>query len=174
MARSVGADFRPRLLSPCPPRFPRVNARPDFFMETIQSILASRLTAAAGDTGGIAVTVHAAQDMRFGDYQSNIAMQLAKPRRANPRAVATEIIAQLKVDDLCETPEIAGAGFINFRLKPSAVVAHFAALAHDERLGVPPVTPRRIVIDFSSPNVAKPMHVGHMRTRAFGADLRPD
>ena len=98
-------------------------------METIQSILASRLAAAAGDTGGIAVTVHAAQDMRFGDYQSNIAMQLAKPRRANPRAVATEIIAQLKVDDLCETPEIAGAGFINFRLKPAALTAHFSALA---------------------------------------------
>ncbi|MEO6741274.1 MAG: arginine--tRNA ligase, partial [Chthoniobacteraceae bacterium] len=88
-------------------------------METIQSILASRLAAAAGDTGGIAVTVQSAQDARFGDYQSNIAMQLAKPRRANPRQLATEIIARVQVDDMCEAPEIAGAGFINFRLKPA-------------------------------------------------------
>ena len=140
-------------------------------METIQSILASRLTAAAGDTGGIAVTVQSAQDTRFGDYQSNVAMQLAKPRRANPRQLATEIIAKLQVDDLCETPEIAGAGFINFRLKPATISAHLSALAADDRLGTPLVAARRLVVDFSSPNVAKPMHVGHIRSTILGDSL---
>jgi arginyl-tRNA synthetase len=140
-------------------------------METIQSILASRLAAAVGDTGGIAVTVQSAQDTRFGDYQSNVAMQLAKPRRANPRQLATEIIAKLKVDDLCETPEIAGAGFINFRLKPATISAHLSALAADVRLGTPLVAARRLVVDFSSPNVAKPMHVGHIRSTILGDSL---
>ncbi len=140
-------------------------------METIQSILASRLASAAGDTGGIGVTVQSAQDTRFGDYQSNIAMQLAKPRRANPRQVATEIIARLQVDDVCEKPEIAGAGFINFRLKPATISAHLSALSADDRLGVPHVAPRRLVVDFSSPNVAKPMHVGHIRSTILGDSL---
>ena len=142
-----------------------------FFMDTIQSILASRLTAAAGDTDGIAVTVQTAQDTRFGDYQSNVAMQLAKPRRANPRQLATEIIAKLQVDDLCEPPEIAGAGFINFRLKPATISAHLSALAADDRLGTPLVAARRLVVDFSSPNVAKPMHVGHIRSTILGDSL---
>ena len=111
-------------------------------METIQAILESKLRPAAGDTGGLPVTVQAAQDTRFGDYQTNIAMQLAKARKANPRAIAQEIIARLDVAEISETPEIAGAGFINFRIKSGALAAHFASLANDPRLGVPQIAPR--------------------------------
>jgi arginyl-tRNA synthetase len=110
-------------------------------------------------------------DLRFGDYQSNAAMVLAKQRKTNPRALAQAIIDQLDLGGLA-TAEIAGPGFLNFRVLPAAYAARAAALLKDERLGVPAIGEgRTVVVDFSGPNVAKPMHVGHIRSTIIGDSL---
>src|SRR5262245_24673907 len=134
-------------------------------METFQRILARKLSAALtedGWQGGVEVTP--ATDPRFGDYQTNIALVLGKQRGENPRVFAEQIIKRLDVSDICLPPKVAGAGFINFVLRPEAVAERATALLQDPRLGVPEAATRhRIVIDFGSPNVAKPMHIGHIR-----------
>jgi len=130
-------------------------------METFQTLLGRKLSAALAAAGlPNAGELTQATDARFGDYQTNAALILAKQRGENPRDLAQRILDHLEVSDLCDQPQIAGAGFLNFTLRPEAVAAKTKELLKDDRLGVPQTTsPRRIVIDFGSPNVAKPMHV---------------
>jgi len=142
-------------------------------METFQAQLTRKLLDALSSAGlPFAGEVTPATDPRFGDYQSNAAMVLAKQCGENPRKIGENIISKLDVAEISEPPSFAGAGFINFTLKRAAVEEKIAELLGDERLGVATdSSPKKIVVDFGSPNVAKPMHVGHIRSTFLGDAL---
>jgi arginyl-tRNA synthetase len=125
-----------------------------------------------GHTAEMIEMVRPSQDAKFGDYQANCAMPLAKLLGRPPREVAAQIVAALDVADICEPPDIAGPGFINLRLRTDWLVREVERAIDDPRLGVAPVTePQTYIVDFSAPNVAKPMHVGHIRSTVIGDSL---
>jgi len=139
-------------------------------------IIEQRLQQAVGavlpDADLANVLVRPCPDPKFGDYQTNALMALAKARKLNPRQLAADVVAKLDVADSCQPVEVAGAGFLNFRLKPEALVQTLQSAARGEHLFFEPVLrPRTVVVDFSSPNVAKPMHVGHIRSTILGDSL---
>ncbi|QKD82433.1 arginine--tRNA ligase [Thermoleptolyngbya sichuanensis A183] len=139
----------------------------------LRSRLEAALVAAFGpDLADADPVLVPASNPKFGDYQANGAMGLAKRLGMAPKAIASQLLDHLDVSDLCDPPEVAGPGFINLRLKPEYLEAQLKAIQANPRLGVAPVAnPKRVIVDYPSPNIAKEMHVGHLRPCVIGDAL---
>src|SRR5579875_3131841 len=127
----------------------------------------SALAAAFGD--GYASADPLIRSSSFADFQSNAALPLAKKLGRAPRDVAAEIVSHLDVSDISAEPTVSGPGFVNFTLRPEWIAEATTSLLHDPRLGTPLAgAPQTVIVEYSSPNIAKEMHVGHLRSTIVG------
>jgi arginyl-tRNA synthetase len=138
--------------------------------EELKVKLQEALSAAFGtEYAGVDPILVSASNPKFGDYQANVALSLAKQLGQQPRAIAQQIVDKLDVSDICKTPEVAGPGFINLKLKTEYLEGQLKAIQTDPRLGIAPTkNPKRVIVDYPSPNIAKEMHVGHLRPAVIG------
>ncbi len=141
---------------------------------SIISILQARFSQAIAQAFGESYTqldpgISVSKDGKFGDYQCNSAMGLAKPLKQKPMEIAAQILANLDLSDICLPPTIAAPGFINLFLQPGFLENYLGSMQSSDRLGIAITeNPIKVIVDFSSPNIAKEMHVGHLRSTIIG------